>query len=105
MKIHFMLFLLSGNNSETNSYASMMKTFESNIRPVIGDIIDDPGFHPDFHNGYEVVKVSINYALDECFVSLKPLVIENGKMKLETYINRLKENGWNTVTKETLSKL
>ena len=50
-----------------------MKTFESTFRPAIGDIIDDPGFDPKFHNGYEVVKVTLNYELNKCYVSLRHL--------------------------------
>ncbi|UOR13658.1 hypothetical protein [Halobacillus amylolyticus] len=64
---------LSSVKEEKNLQEVVMKTFESNIRPVEGDIIDDPGFHPQFHNGYEVAKVTITYASDECWVSLNHL--------------------------------
>lgn len=49
-----------------------MKSFESNFRPVIGDIIDDAGFDSRFYNGYEIAKVTSNYTLNECLVSLAP---------------------------------
>lgn len=103
MKINLMLFLSSSkDNRESARQETMMKTFESTIRPVKGDIIDDPGFDPGFHNGYEVVKVTINYAENECFVSLLPLVLELEKIKVETYIEKLEANGWRAVTKEEL---
>ena len=79
----------------------MMKTFESNIRPAKGDILEDPGFHPGFHNGYEVVKVTINYASNECFVSLHPLVLERRNQD-GTYIERLKTHSWRVVSKNEL---
>ena len=78
----------------------MIKTFESTIRPVKGDILDDPGFHPDYHNGYEVVKVTINYASSECFVSLSPLMLEREEIKTETYIEWLKVHGWRVFSKD-----
>ncbi|QHS21767.1 hypothetical protein GWK91_01885 [Virgibacillus sp. MSP4-1] len=51
-----------------------MKTVESTVRTVNGAILDDSGFDPIFHNGYEVVKVTLNYETNERFVSLKPLI-------------------------------
>lgn len=98
MKINLMLFISSVK--EKHIQEAMMKTFESNIRPVEGDIIDDPGFDPEFHNGYEVVKVTINYASNECWVSLTPLAIEVEEIKIETYIKKLEEHGWRVVSKE-----
>jgi hypothetical protein len=68
---------------------SMMKTIESDISPVKGDIMDDSGFDSGFHNGYEVVKVTINYAWNECFVSLHPLAMEIEEIRMETYIEKL----------------
>lgn len=103
MKINLAIFISSINGqTESNSGKLLMKTFKSNIRPVKGDIIEDPGFHADYHNGYEVVRVTINYTLNECFVSLHPLVLEREKMKTENYIERLEANGWNIVSKEEL---
>ncbi len=103
MKINLAIFISSINGQkESNSGKLLMKTFKSNIRPVKGDIIEDPGFHADYHNGYEVVRVTINYTLNECFVSLHPLVLEREKMKTENYIERLEANGWNIVSKEEL---
>ena len=62
MKINLGIFISSINERNENNVGKLlMKTFESDIRPVKGDIIDDPGFHADYHNGYEVVKVTINY--------------------------------------------
>ncbi|GAE37221.1 hypothetical protein JCM9157_4489 [Halalkalibacter akibai JCM 9157] len=80
----------------------VMKTFESIIRPVKGDIIDDPGFDSRFHNGYEVVKVTINYETDECYVSLHPLVLELEEMSINDYLDKLKANKWRVVSKEEL---
>ncbi|MBP1989639.1 hypothetical protein [Paenibacillus eucommiae] len=103
MKINMMLFISSiKEQKEKNIQEIMMKTLESNIRPVKGDIIDDPGFHPGFHNGYEVVKVTINYASDECWVSLTPLAIEIEEINIETYINKLEAHGWRVVSKEEI---
>lgn len=106
MKINLAIFISSINGQKgNNSGKLLMKTFKSNIRPVKGDIIEDLGFHADYHNGYEVVRVTINYALNECFVSLHPLVLEREKMKTETYIERLEAYGWNIVSKEELKDI
>lgn len=103
MKINLMIFVTSvKEEKEKNIQELMMKTLESNIRPVQGDIIDDPGFDAKFHNGYDVTKVTINYALDECWVSLTPLAIEIEEIKVETYIEKLKAQGWRVVSKEEL---
>lgn len=52
MKINMVIFLTSSKEQiESNRTEIVMKTFESTIRPVIGDIIDDPGFDSRFHNG------------------------------------------------------
>ena len=101
MKINLMIFVSSIKEQKENNRAEIViKTIESNIRPVKGDILDDPGFHPGFHNGYEVVKVTINYALNECWVSLCPLEIEREEIEIDTYIQRLIANGWCVVSKE-----
>jgi hypothetical protein len=103
MKINLLIFVTSiKEQKEKNIQEVMMKTFQSNIRPVQGDIIDDPGFHSKFHNGYEVAKVTINYDLDECWVSLTPLAIEVEEIKLETYMENLQAQGWRIVSKEEL---
>lgn len=95
LNISLMLFVSSLNQepSEENTQP-LMKTFESNFRPQVGDIIDDPGFDSSFHNGYEVVKVTINYTSNECLVSLVPLAIEVEKISVEDYIKKLKTHGW-----------
>ncbi|ASS95371.1 hypothetical protein [Peribacillus simplex] len=99
MKINLMIFISSAIEQEKS--ISMMKTFEYDIRPVKGDIMDDPGFH----NGYEVVKVSINYASNECFVSLHPLASEIEEIKMETYIEKLEAHSWHVVSKEELNSM
>ena len=73
------------------------------VRLVRGDIIDDPGFDSRFHNGYEVVKVTINYATNECYVSLHPLAMELEEMSINDYIDKLVANEWHIVSKEELS--
>jgi hypothetical protein len=103
LKINLMIFITSVKEQEKG--ISMMRTFESDIRPVKGDIIDDPGFDSGFHNGYEVVKVSINYASNECFVSLHPLALEIEEIKMETYIEKLEAHGWRAVSKEELKSM
>jgi len=106
MKINLVIFISSiKEQKESNVGELMMKTFESNIRPAKGDILEDPGFHPGFHNGYEVVKVTISYASNECFVSLHPLVLEREELKVETYIERLKAHGWRVVSKEDMKNI
>ena len=101
MKINLIIFISSiKQQKENNIGETVIKTFESNIRPVKGDILDDLGFHPGFHNGYEVAKVTMNYALDECWVSLYPLELERERIEIETYIERLRLNGWRVVSKE-----
>lgn len=106
MKINLGIFISSINEQKENNVGKLlMKSFESNIRPAKGDIIEDPGFHADYHNGYEVVKVTINYALNECFVSLHPLVLEREEMKTEAYIERLEAYGWCIVSKEELKNI
>ncbi|WP_046173564.1 hypothetical protein [Domibacillus indicus] len=106
MKIHLLIFVSSvKEQQESNAAELMMKTFESAIRPAKGDIIEDPGFHPGFHNGYEVVKVTLNYAANECFVSLHPLVLEKEEITAETYVERLKEHGWRAVSKEEVKTM
>ncbi|UQZ32740.1 hypothetical protein C2I18_03710 [Paenibacillus sp. PK3_47] len=105
MKINLLIFISSiKEQKETNIGEIVIKTFESDIRPVKGDILDDPGFYPGFHNGYEVVKVTINYASNECWVSLSPLELEREETDIETYIERLKVNGWCIVSKEEIRK-
>ena len=106
MKIHLMIFITSvQEQKENNRQELMMKTFESNIRPVKGDIIEDPGFDFGFHNGYEIVKVSINYAANECFVSLTPPAQEIEEITIEVYIEKLVANGWRVVSKEELKSM
>jgi hypothetical protein len=73
------------------------------VRLFKGDIIDDPGFDSRFHNGYEVVKVTINYATNECYVSLHPLAMELEEMSINDYIDKLVTNEWHIVSKEELS--
>ena len=106
MKIHLLIFITSVlEQKENNIQELMMKTFESDIRPVKGDIIDDPGFHFGFHNGYEIVKVSINYASNECYVSLTPLAQEIEEITIEVYIEKLEAHGWRLVSKEELIRM
>jgi hypothetical protein len=43
MKIHLLIFITSvQEKAESLRQEMMMKTFESDIRPVKGDILDDP---------------------------------------------------------------
>lgn len=96
MKLHFIIFVTSLKETDA---VIMQKTFVSTIRPMIGDIIDDPGFSPSFHNGYEFVKVTINYATEECWVSLTPLLPERTDISISKYAERLKTHGWKCVPK------
>lgn len=103
MKITLLTFI-SSSKDENNNGTLLVKKFDSDFRPMRGDIIEDPGFQPEFHNGYEVVKVTINYALNECLVSLQPLISNREEIKVETYIENLKKHGWRVVTKEEMLK-
>ncbi|WP_456276358.1 hypothetical protein [Bacillus sp. AK128] len=105
MKINLIIFITSTKAGNENSRSEMvMKTIESQIRPVKGDIIDDSGFDSRFHNGYEVVKVTINYETNECYVSLSPLAIEVEEIGIDDYLDKLVANKWRIVTKEELFK-
>ena len=103
MKINMLLFV-TPLSEKAHLSAVMVKSFESGFRPCKGDVIDDPGFHPAFHNGYEVAKVTLNYALNECWVSLTPLVIDKQEIDVETYIAKLQTNGWRVVPKEEFAE-
>ncbi|RKD75929.1 hypothetical protein ATL39_0139 [Sinobaca qinghaiensis] len=92
MNIHLIVFIHSAH--ETHPGEVMTKTYSSSIRPAKEDIISDNGFHPGFHNGYEVVKVTLDYSKDECWVSLSPLAIEIQDIPVEEYLNHLKKHGW-----------
>ncbi|MFD1737475.1 hypothetical protein ACFSCX_13015 [Bacillus salitolerans] len=102
MKINLLVLVSSYKEQNKNNVSTLIKTIESTIRPVEGDIIDDPGFDPGFHNGYKVVKVTLNYASNTCWVSLSPLEIEAEEISVQSYVNKLEKNGWKVVTKEEL---
>lgn len=97
MNITLLVFFHSTDNAKQEL---MSKTFHSDIRPVVGDIIHDPGFHSQFHNGYEVTKVTIDYSNNECLVSLSPLVIELQEISFEDYQEHLAAHGWKSVERE-----
>lgn len=101
MKIKLFIFLTSSKeHKEKNRSEVVMKTFESSFRPFLGDIIEDPGFDAKYHNGYEVVKVTVNYEKDECYVSMKPVAIDLEELSIEDYIDKLLANGWSILSKE-----
>jgi hypothetical protein len=105
MKINMVIFLTSLKEQIGRTRTELvMKTFESTFRPVKGDIIDDPGFDSRFHNGYEVVKVTVNYETNECYVSLHPLVIDLQDIHINDYIEKLLSNGWNIVSENKLAE-
>mgnify|MGYP003464809384 FL=1 len=103
MKIKLYVFLTSTKDKDNTRSEMMMKTVESPFRPVIGDIIEDPGFDQGFHNGYEVVKVTVNYEKNECYVSLSPMAIDLEEISFDDYINKLTANGWEIVSKKDVS--
>lgn len=95
MNIHFIIFIPEASNEIGEpAGAVMMKTFVSSVRPVAGDVIADPGFHPDYHNGYEVVRVTLDYAEGECWVSMSPMVPELRGMEADDYVKHLSGHGW-----------
>jgi hypothetical protein len=101
MNINLIIFITSTKDQkESHRSEMMMKTVESPFRPVRGDIIDDPGFDARFHNGYEVVRVTVNYETNECYVSLQPLVLELEEISVYEYIDKLVANNWRIVSKE-----
>lgn len=101
MNIKLLLFVTSLSGEASRSEV-LVKSVESHFRPCVGDVIDDPGFHPGFHNGYEVAKVTLNYALNECWVSLTPMVMDREEIEVETYMDKLQTNGWQVVPNEEL---
>ncbi len=106
MKINLIFFLASSQEPEaSNTRVMMMKTVEASFRPVKGDIIDDPGFDSDFHNGYEVVKVTLDYSAGHCWVSLAPLQVKREEMPSRLYKQKLEKHGWEAVTKEEMLHL
>lgn len=62
------------------------------------DLLDDPGFYAEPYE-YTIIKVAINYVMDECYVSMKPIFIENLNV-LHTYMRKLKMNGWSAIPTE-----
>ncbi|MGM0845674.1 MAG: hypothetical protein ACQEUT_11910 [Bacillota bacterium] len=102
MNINLLLFVTS--TKEKNVAETLIKTIQSDIRPMKGDILEDPGFDSSFHNGYEVVKVTIDFDGNACWVSLSPLLIEKEEMKFTAYIDKLKKHGWRAVTREEVAE-
>ena len=99
MKIKLLIFLTSSKEDKGKHRSELvMKTFESSFRPFLGDIIEDPGFDASYHNGYEVVKVTVNYEKEECYVSMKPVAIDLEELPVEDYIDKLLANGWSIVS-------
>ncbi|MBM7632967.1 hypothetical protein [Geomicrobium sediminis] len=95
MNIQLILFITSVHEDANQENSKMMmKAFESDFRPALGDIIEDPGFDPRFHNGYEVAKVTVNYSANECLVSLSPIAIEKEEIAVTEYVDKLLQNGW-----------
>lgn len=98
MNIKLIVFVTSVTNNQKQGEA-FTKEFESDFRPVQGDIIHDSGFHSKYHNGYEVVKVTVDYERNECYVSLSPLMLELEDIPFEEYVNHLLANGWRRLSK------
>lgn len=99
MKIHLVQLVTLEDGSHVSG---LMKIFESIIRPMEGDLLDDPGFYAEPYD-YSIIKISINYETDECYVSMMPVRIENMDLKvLHTYIEKLKTNGWSVIPTEEL---
>ncbi|MCQ6343507.1 hypothetical protein NPM06_28745 [Bacillus cereus] len=97
MKIYVVQLVMLEDGSHVSG---LMKTFESMIRPMEGDLLDDPGFYAEPYD-YSIIKISINYETDECYVSMMPVRIENMDLKvLHTYIEKLKMNGWSVIPTE-----
>lgn len=103
LKINLVIFLTATKGQkESNRIEIVTKSVESTFRPVKGDIIDDPGFDPRFHNGYEVVKVTVNYVTNECFVSLHPIALEIEEISIDDYLKQLVANKWHISSKEEI---
>lgn len=102
MNVNLLIFVSSAKYSKSQASRNLVKTYESDFRPAKGDCLDDPGFHPSFHNGYEVARVTINYAKNECWVSLTPLAPEIESISIEEYISHLKAHGWREFKKQEL---
>ncbi|MCQ6288740.1 MULTISPECIES: hypothetical protein [Bacillus cereus group] len=97
MKIYVVQLVTLQDGSHVSG---LMKTFKSIIRPMEGDLLDDPGFYAEPYE-YTIIKTSINYETDECYVSMKPILMETMDEKvLYTYIEKLKMNGWSVIPTE-----
>lgn len=76
-----------------NGWATITKTFNSTVIPHKGDLITDTVWKDPYE--YEVTEVIISYQFDECYVSLKPVVLKTNKKEiLKKYIEKVKLTGW-----------
>ncbi|HOQ17303.1 MAG TPA: hypothetical protein PLL17_09950 [Defluviitaleaceae bacterium] len=76
-----------------NGWTTISKTFNSNVIPHKGDMLTDTFWKDPYE--YEVTEVVISYQFDECYVSVKPLVIRSNKRDvLIKYIEKAKLAGW-----------
>jgi hypothetical protein len=83
-------------NKNAKSFVSLYKSIYSNIKPCIGDMIHDSAFINVPYDG-KVVQVTIDYSKDECYVSLKVLILDTPDTnKLMEYTNNAIKNGWTT---------
>ncbi|MFZ3578777.1 hypothetical protein [Virgibacillus sp. DJP39] len=43
--------------------------------------------------------MTINYASNECYVSLQPIVLELQEIKVESYLEKQEAHGWRAIQK------
>ena len=73
---------------------SWSKTYESNIKPTVGDKIEDPIWKDPYE--YEVKEVVINYAVGECYVAIEEYNITVPENRKDDFVNMAHSHGWKT---------
>jgi hypothetical protein len=69
------------------------KTFDSEIIPRVGDLIEDSVWKDPYE--YKVSEVTINYQNDTCYVFLEKQILETDKKEhLSTHLKMTKLHDW-----------
>ena len=71
----------------------LIRSFDSKITPQVNSRIVDPAFSNP--KGYQAVEVAINYAEEECWVYIEPLIIDGNDLDdLRDIIGDYMMRGW-----------
>lgn len=85
---------LNTAEEDGSTFVTLLKNFESDIKPCEGDLIEDPAF-AEYPFGYEVVKVTIDFAENACYVSIGVLELDSGDGVILTgYVDHALAHGW-----------